>query len=123
SHAGARVADRAPQARALHDLRLPALGVRLILRPLEISVALPARLGPAEGLPVELDVDALFGVVAFLVGDEVVEAHALRGDPDVQELRVGGHLRLLVSATILRSQAFVPPTARKPWGLQRPRAR
>ena len=72
---------RAPDAGALDHFGL-VLGVGLVLRPLQIVQALPARLRAAEGLPVELDVEA-FGVEeAFLLRDEIVEAHALRGDGD-----------------------------------------
>src|SRR5205814_4968478 len=56
------------------------LGVRLVLRPLEILVLLPARLRAAEGLPVELDLDAFLGEKAFLLGHELVDAHAFRRD-------------------------------------------
>ena len=75
------VADRAPDAGALDHLGL-VLGVGPVLRPLQIVEALPARLRAAERLPVERDVEAFGGEEAFLLRDEIVEAHALRGDGD-----------------------------------------
>src|SRR5262249_19229038 len=39
-----------------------------------------ARLRAAEGLPIELDVEAFRFEEAFLLGDEIVEPHTLRGD-------------------------------------------
>src|SRR5262249_53243493 len=53
AHAGAGVADRTPHAGALDDVLL-GLRVGLVLRTLEIVEALPARLGAAKRLPVEL---------------------------------------------------------------------
>jgi hypothetical protein len=43
----------------------------------------------AKGLPVERDVEPLGGEIAFLLRDEVVEAHAFGGDGDVSQAR--GH--------------------------------
>src|SRR5439155_18509323 len=97
AHPGARVADRPPHAGALDDLLAPALGVRLVLRALKAIALLPARLGAAEGLPVDLDFDAFVRVEPFLGGDEVVEPHALRGDLDVRQL--AGHACLLARAS------------------------
>jgi len=56
------------------------LRVGLVLRPLEIVELLPAGLGAAKRLPVELDVEPLGGEIAFLQGNEVVEPHAFGGD-------------------------------------------
>src|SRR5580704_6014079 len=78
-HAGAGIADRAPDAGALDHLGL-VFGIRPVLRPLEILQILPARLRAAKGLPVELDVEALGGEEALLHGDEIVQPHALRRD-------------------------------------------
>ena len=92
AHAGAGIANGPPQARALHDVLL-VLGIGAVLRTLEILQAFPARLRPAECLPVELDVETLGGEVAFLHRDEIIETHALGRDPDA--VKAGGHDELL----------------------------
>ena len=74
-HPGAGIADAAPRAGALNHIA--ALGVRLVLRPLEIREILPARLRASESLPVKGDVEALGGEEAFLLRHEVVETHPL----------------------------------------------
>ena len=52
----------------------------------------PARLSAAERLPVEFDVEPLGGEEALLLGDEIVEPHALGGDGNVPQVRVSqGH--------------------------------
>ena len=84
SHAGARVADGAPHARALDHVLL-GLRVRLVLRALEIVEALPARLRAAECLQVELDIEAFGREEAFLHRDEIVQPHALGSDLDPRE--------------------------------------
>src|ERR1700675_125096 len=56
-HAGAGIADAAPDAGALDHLGL-AFGIGPVLRPLEILQILPARLCAAEGFPVEFDAEA-----------------------------------------------------------------
>jgi len=81
AHAGARVRDAAPDAGAL-DHALIALRIGLVLRPLEVVGALPARLRAAEGLHVPLDLDALGGEEPFLLRDEIVESHALGRNTD-----------------------------------------
>src|SRR5262249_60827871 len=81
AHAGAGVATRAPQASALDDI-LVGLGVRTILRPLEVFKTLPTRLSAAKGRPVELDIQPLGCEEAFLHRDEIVETHALGRDFD-----------------------------------------
>src|SRR5579862_1917968 len=88
SHAGAGIADRAPDAGALNHLGL-VLGIGPVLRPLEILQILPARLRAAEGLPVELDVKAFGGEEAFLHGNEVIEPHAL--GRDLHAVQFSGH--------------------------------
>ena len=80
AHAGARIAHAPPGTGALDHFL--ALGVRPVLRPLKIIEILPAGLGSAEDLPVELDVESLLRKVTLLVGDEIVQAHAFRGDLD-----------------------------------------
>ncbi len=79
SHPRAGVADRAPQAGSLDDLAL-VLGIGPVLRPLEIVEVLPARLGAAKRLPVEINIEPLGGEESFLLSNEVVEPHAFRGD-------------------------------------------
>ena len=79
AHAGAGVADRAPDAGALDHLAL-VLRVGAVLRTLEIVEILPARLRAAERLPVEIDVKALGGEEALLQGDEIIKPHAFWGD-------------------------------------------
>ena len=69
-----------PQTQAPWITSRLSCGVGLVLRPLEIVEALPARLRAAEGLPVEFDVEPLGGEEAFLLGDEIVESHAFGGD-------------------------------------------
>jgi hypothetical protein len=85
AHAGGCVADRAPLARALDHGLAFAFGVGLVLRPLEVVLALPARLRPAENLPVELDLQALVPEIAFFESHEVVQPHAFRGDLHADE--------------------------------------
>jgi hypothetical protein len=82
------IADRTPDKGALDHVFL-AFGVGLVLRPLEIVHVLPARLRAAKRLPVELDVEPFSGKVALLLGDEIVETHALRRDFHMLESR--GH--------------------------------
>src|SRR6266403_1207930 len=79
--AGACVGDAAPNTGTL-DQAFVALHVRLVLRPLEVVRALPARLRAAEGLEVPFDLDAFGGEETFLRGDEIVESHGLGGDAD-----------------------------------------
>src|SRR6202008_3597125 len=55
AHARAGVGDRAPHARALDQAAILVLSERLVLRPLEVLLALPARLRAAERLDVPLD--------------------------------------------------------------------
>jgi len=81
AHAGACVGDAAPNTGTL-DQAFVALHVRLVLRPLEVVRALPARLRAAEGLEVPFDLDAFGGEETFLRGDEIVESHGLGGDAD-----------------------------------------
>src|SRR5437764_1215819 len=81
AHAGTRVTDGAPHAGTLNDLSL-VLRVRAILWALEVGQILPARLRTPKGLPVELDVEPLGREEAFLVSDEIVEAHSLWSDGD-----------------------------------------
>src|ERR1700730_797979 len=87
-HAGAGIADRAPDASALDHLGL-VLRIGPVLRPLEILQILPARLRAAKGLPVELDVEALGGKKALLHGDEIVQPHAL--GRDLYAVQLSGH--------------------------------
>src|SRR5262249_18931728 len=79
AHAGAGIADRAPDAGALDHLAL-VLRVRAVLRTLEIVEILPTRLGVAERLPIEIDVEAFGGEEAFLKGDEIIKPHAFWSD-------------------------------------------
>src|SRR5262249_29018648 len=79
AHAGAGVADRAPNTRALNDLAF-VLRVGLVLGSLEIVETLPTRLRAAERLPVEFDVEPLGGEEALSMGDEIVKAHAFGSD-------------------------------------------
>src|SRR5580692_5644845 len=87
-HAGAGIADRAPDAGTLDDLGL-VLRIGPVLRPLEILQILPARLRAAKGLPVEFDVEAFGGEKALLHGDEIVQSHALRRD--LHAVQFSGH--------------------------------
>src|SRR5262249_62206102 len=61
------------------DLAL-VVGIGPVLRTLEIVETLPARLRAAERFPVEFDVETFGGEEALLLGDEVIEPHAFRGD-------------------------------------------
>ena len=87
-HAGAGIADAAPDAGALDHLGL-VLRIGPVLRPLEILQILPARLRAAKGLPVELDIEAFGGEEALLHGDEIVQSHALRRD--LHAVQFSGH--------------------------------
>src|SRR5262249_1295770 len=80
AHAGAGVADAAPGAGALDHVA--PLGIGLVLRTIEVGEILPARLRAAEGLPVELHVEALGGEEAFLLAAEIAEPHSFRADGD-----------------------------------------
>jgi hypothetical protein len=55
---------------------LPQTQARLVVE------VFPARLRAAEGLDVPLDLDAFGGEEALLLGDEIVQAHALGRDAD-----------------------------------------
>ena len=68
-----------------------SFGIGPVLRALEIVEALPARLRAAERLPVELDIEPFGFEEAFLMGDEVVEPHALGRDFDVTQRGGRGH--------------------------------
>src|SRR5262249_22229587 len=81
AHAGAGIADRAPDARALGHLAL-ILRIGLVLRTLEIVESLPARLRAAEGLPIEFDVEPLGGQGALLMGAALVKPAPFRRDAD-----------------------------------------
>src|SRR5262249_58411794 len=47
---------------------------------LEIVEILPTRLGAAERLPIEIDLEALGGEEAFLQGDEIIKPHTFWSD-------------------------------------------
>src|SRR5262249_45941840 len=79
AHAGAGVADRAPDAGALDHLAL-VLRVGAVLRTLEIVEILPTRLRAAARLPVEIDVKPPGGQKALLQGHEMIKPHAFWGD-------------------------------------------
>src|SRR4029450_3576085 len=79
AHAGAGIADRAPDASALDDLAF-VLRIGPVLRTLEILEPLPTRLRAAERLPVEFDIEPLGDEETLLMRDEIVKAHAFRGD-------------------------------------------
>ena len=51
-----------------------------VLRAVKIVEILPARLRPAKGLPVEFHVEAFGREETFLMGDEIIETHALGGN-------------------------------------------
>src|SRR5262249_31101409 len=79
AHAGAGIADRAPDTGALDHLAL-VLRIGAVLRTLEIVEILPTRLGAAERLPIEIDVKPLGGEEAFLKCDEIIKPHAFWSD-------------------------------------------
>jgi hypothetical protein len=103
----------APDAGALDDVFL-ALGIGFVLRPLEIIHAFPARLRAAKRLPVELDVEPFGGKKAFLLGHEIVEAHALGSDLHVLAAHGSSFARRYFSTAICRGSTVSPtlsPTA------------
>src|SRR5262249_32248185 len=79
AHAGAGIADRAPDAGALDHLAL-VLRIGAVLRTLEIGEILPTRPAAAERLATEIELEALGGEEALLQGDEIIKPHAFGGD-------------------------------------------